>query len=198
MSLKLSQVAGIVIITIVLSTVLSTVVMLGFPSFREMLRGPQGVQGTQGIQGVQGPQGEKGIQGTIGSRGVQGPVGPQGPSWMASGTWQSLSKYSNGVESVYTFTANGRDAFQIYWWVGAPGVPGDSLLLLVYKGTYTLDQINAGVGDDNLICQFMGKDYDGDSSVMLLPQGTYTFYVWTMSAYTAYVELMQLKSNSSL
>ena len=76
-----------IIITILVSSLagsaISSSIILGVPTIRETLRGPEGPQGQQGIsglQGIAGPQGATGSQGPKGDNGTQGPQGPQGPT----------------------------------------------------------------------------------------------------------------------
>jgi len=70
------------IITIVsaslVSTLLTSGIILGVPSIRETLRGPQGPIGETGAQGSTGSQGPKGDTGLQGPQGIQGPTGAKG------------------------------------------------------------------------------------------------------------------------
>ena len=85
-----------IIITILVSSLIgsaiSSSIILGIPTIRETLRGPEGPQGLQGVAGPQGsmgvqgatgpqgPKGENGTRGPQGPTGAQGPQGPQGPT----------------------------------------------------------------------------------------------------------------------
>lgn len=95
---------GSLAIGVVLSTVVSTILIIGLvtsvPAIRASLIGPQGLkgdtglQGPKGNQGLQGLQGPKGDTGSQGSKGDQGPQGPQG---------------SPGYYSVYYAVGNSTD-----------------------------------------------------------------------------------------
>lgn len=70
-----------VVMSVIASTLVVLILILGVPAIRESIRGPQGIQGPEGTQGPQGVQGIQGVQGELGPEGplgITGPIGPQG------------------------------------------------------------------------------------------------------------------------
>jgi hypothetical protein len=80
------EIKGLIIAIVsasLVSTLLTSGIILGVPSIRETLRGPQGpigVTGEKGSTGSQGSKGDTGLQGPKGDTGLQGPQGIQGPT----------------------------------------------------------------------------------------------------------------------
>jgi len=205
MSLKPTQMIAIIVITSLVSSVVSMGVLLGVPSVREMLRGPQGIQGEQGIQGLKGdtgaqgltgPQGPQGIQGIKGDTGIQGPVGSQGPAWQFSGQWDYVKYWSTdtSIEDIYSFTANANDIYQVRWF--GEGSTGNYLLIKVYEGSWSISDITSGTAASSLRFQWLGDGNDGGADYIFARAGTYTFYVWVPSELThAYISLWKMSTS---
>jgi hypothetical protein len=177
MSMKVSQVVIIVIVATLLSSLISVGLLLGVPQLRKAIIGPQGPKGDTGATGSQGPTG------------ATGATGPAGPEWTFSGTWSTLGVWNSGVETVYTFTANGKDLYRVFWRVGGPTNNTNSILLRVYRGQWTVTDINNELAVSSLEYQWAGEYYAADTGNLLLPNGTYTFYIYTLSTTDAYVSL---------
>ena len=76
-------------------------------------QGPVGLTGPQGPQGPVGPAGSKGDTGATGAQGPKGDVGPAGPATQMTRTsvYQvTAAATTNGVDYVFTTTANCKDA----------------------------------------------------------------------------------------
>jgi hypothetical protein len=198
--MKASQVVIIVLLTSVLSSAISVGLMLGMPTFREVLRGPQGIKGEQGIQGIQGIQGQKGeqgiqgIQGIKGDTGIQGPVGPQGPAWQFSGQWIQVKLWSTdtSIEDTYSFTANSNDIYRVYWF--GEGSTGKPLIIYVFEGSWSLTDITSKTAT-GLRFEWVGDGHDGGTDYIFAKAGTYTFYIWVPSELThAYVSLSKMST----
>jgi hypothetical protein len=205
MSLKPTQMIVIIVITSLVSSVVSMGVLLGVPSVREMLRGPQGIQGEQGIQGLKGDtgaqgltgsQGPQGIQGIKGDTGIQGLVGPQGPAWQFSGQWDYVKSWSTytSIEDIYSFTANANEIYQVYWF--GEGSTGSYLYIRVYEGSWSISDITSGSATSNIEYAWTGSGYDAGTDYIFPQVGTYTFYVDVESGLTrAYISLWKMSTS---
>jgi hypothetical protein len=189
MSMSNTKVIGLVLVAVVLSTGISMGVMLGVPAIRTMLTGQQGVQGIQGVQGVQGIKGDQGLQGYQGLQGIQGlkgDTGATGPLWTTSGVWQSQGVWTGAIDTTYTFQSDGKTIYQLYWYCGDSSASTDNYVIIsLYRGSVsgTLDSVWAG---------YM---YDGDTSLLFLPAGTYTFDIGAGGS--SYVEILKLVSSTN-
>lgn len=79
-------------------------------------QGPVGLQGPQGPQGPVGPAGAKGDVGSVGPAGPRGDVGPAGPatSMTRTSVYQvTAAATTNGIDYVFSTTANCKDANDI-------------------------------------------------------------------------------------
>ncbi len=196
MSMKINQVALIVIAATLLSTCLTAGMILGIPQLREALRGPQGEQGIQGIQGtqgIQGPQGTQGAQGLQGPQGLKGDTGATGPLWSASGTYTTLKIWYYGDYETYTFTADGETVYKVFYWIGENTGDYTWNHVRIYRGSLTLSDIESGDYADDLTYQSGGTEYDADTDTLLLPAGTYTLLVDFYAVDSGYLELSALQ-----
>ena len=171
----------VTIVTVVFSTSIMYMLMSGplKPSFtgQQGIQGIQGLKGDQGIQGIQGIIGFQGPQGNAGATGATGPTGLAGKDFSVTGKLVSLGIWIN-TETTYVFQSNGKDVYQISWKAGLDGTSeSDWIMSLIYDDVVTLNQINADTEQANIICNFAGTTYDGNTSMLILPSGWYTLYV---------------------
>jgi len=179
------KVIGLVLIAVIFSTGISMGIMLGVPAVRQMITGPQGLQGIQGIQGIKGDQGIQGIQGQMGTTGatgatgIKGDTGATGPLWSASGTWKSLKVWSGTTDATYAFTSDGKTLYQLYWYSADATLSTSNTLLITLFNN-----------DGSVNSAWAGYKYSADTSVLLLPTGSYTMEISITG--TSYVELLKL------
>lgn len=192
-----TKLIGIVLLTVVFSTVISMGMMLGVPAFRQMITGPQGIQGIQGVQGIQGLKGDQGIQGIIGATGAtgaKGDTGAQGPLWSASGTWQLISSSGTETENVYNFYADGKTIYRVDWFIIKP-VTGKVDIVQIYPATLTTSQVQSTI----IIWDYSWcvDGNGGASNILILPKGYYTLYVSTYRATSGGVWLYILNNTGN-
>ncbi len=200
MSFDTKQVVVIAVVATILASVLTTGVMLGVPSFRETIRGPQGAkgdtgaQGIQGIQGLTGPQGATGPQGVAGPQGIMGPqgaqgdAGPQGPAYSFSRNWTRIVRWNfdSDLRDAYTFTTT-SDVIELDWWLSGNG----NVTIWVYEGSWTVNEIRDDTAT-GFLYGWYGDENDGGSDYFF-GAGTYTVYVYSRPGVTkTYVALYEM------
>lgn len=142
MEMDTSTLIMVVILSVIISTATSVGMIIGVPTFRELLRGPQGPEGPQGSQGVQG---EMGPPGPIGPQSLEGPTGPIGPKgetgdpWILEGEWTHIEgwKYNDWDDDEDTeYVTFSYDVWKIDFWINVNHEAW--FYIAVYNGTYSL------------------------------------------------------------